>query len=129
MAKSIAKLPLDDRPYEKLELLGASNLTNSELLAIVIKTGTSKYNCVEIAQNILTVPSNKENEDDLEHLVNLSIEEQKEVLLKVLAYLKDPSYSIQQFLKTAAEEEGEYEDLGECEQCGDFVYKYTLICE
>ena len=77
MAKSIAKLPLDDRPYEKLELLGASNLTNSELLAIVIKTGTSKYNCVEIAQNILTVPSNKENEDDLEHLVNLSIEQLK----------------------------------------------------
>lgn len=75
MAKSIARLPLDDRPYEKLELLGASNLTNSELLAIVIKTGTTKYNCVEIAQNILTLPSNKENEEDLEHLVNLSMQQ------------------------------------------------------
>ena len=61
--------------------------------------------------------------------VDLSIEEQKEVLLKVLAYLKNPSYSIQEFLISAAEEEGEYEDLGECEQCGDYVYKYTLICE
>lgn len=75
MAKSIANLPLDDRPYEKLELLGASNLTNSELLAIVIKTGTSNYNCVEIAQNILSIPSNKENQDDLEHLVNLSTQQ------------------------------------------------------
>lgn len=62
-------------------------------------------------------------------LVDLSIEEQKEVLLKALKHLKNPSYSIQEFLISAAEEEGEFEDLGKCEQCGDYVYKYTLICE
>ena len=59
-------------------------------------------------------------------LVDLSIEEQKEVLLKVLAYLKNPSYSIQEFLISAAEEEGEFEDLGVCEECGDWITKYTL---
>ena len=66
---------------------------------------------------------------DNKPLVDLSIEEQKEVLLKVLAYLKNPSYSIQEFLISAAKEEGEFEDLGKCEQCGDYVYKYTLICK
>ena len=63
---------------------------------------------------------------DNKALVDLSIEEQKEVLLKILAYLKDPSYSIQEFLISAAEEEGEFEDLGKCEQCGDYVYNYTI---
>ena len=59
-------------------------------------------------------------------LIDLSIEEQKEVLLKVLKHLKNPSYSIQEFLISAAEEEGEFEDLGKCEQCGDYVYNYTI---
>lgn len=77
MAKNIKYLPPDDRPYEKLEIIGESNLTNSELLAIIIKNGTKKYNCLEIAQNILN--SNHENLDitDLEFLSNLSIEELK----------------------------------------------------
>ena len=61
--------------------------------------------------------------------VDLSIEEQKEVLLKVLKHLKNPSYSIQEFLISATEEEGEYEDLGMCEQCGDYIYNYKLICK
>ncbi|MDD3304257.1 MAG: DNA repair protein RadC [Clostridia bacterium] len=77
MAKSIIELPYDDRPYEKLELVGANHLTNSELLAIVIKTGTSRYNCVEIAQNILTVSSDTESQNDLEYFMNLSMEELK----------------------------------------------------
>ena len=59
-------------------------------------------------------------------LVDLSIEEQKEVLLKVLKHLKNPSYSIQEFLISAAEEEGEFEDLGKCEQCGDYIYNYKI---
>ena len=63
---------------------------------------------------------------DNKPLVDLSIEEQKEVLLKVLKHLKNPSYSIQEFLISAAEEEGEFEDLGKCEQCGDYVYNYTI---
>ena len=63
---------------------------------------------------------------DNKPLVDLSIEEQKEVLLKVLKHLKNPSYSIQEFLISAAKEEGEFEDLGKCEQCGDYVYNYTI---
>lgn len=77
MAKNIKLLPLDDRPYEKLELIGENNLTNSELLAIIIKTGTKKYNCLEIAQNILNTKDNISKISDLEYLTNLSLEELK----------------------------------------------------
>ena len=66
---------------------------------------------------------------DNKALVDLSIEEQKGALLKVLNSLKNPTYSIQQILINAAEEEGEYEDLGVCEQCGDSIYNYKLICK
>lgn len=77
MAKNIKYLPPDDRPYERLELMGESNLTNSELLAIIIKNGTRKYNCLEIAQNILKLNVNNSNISDLEFLSNLSLEELK----------------------------------------------------
>lgn len=75
MGKCITSLPIDDRPYEKLELLGAQNLSNSELLAIIIKTGKKNLNCVEIAQNILTSASKKEYTNELEYISNLSISE------------------------------------------------------
>ena len=57
--------------------MGESNLTNSELLAIIIKNGTRKYNCLEIAQNILKLNVNNSNMSDLEFLSNLSLEELK----------------------------------------------------
>lgn len=77
MAKNINKLPLNDRPYEKLELLGPSNLTNSELLAIIIKNGTKEMNCLEIAQSILNSDDRFANMSDLDYLTSLSFEELK----------------------------------------------------
>lgn len=72
MAKNIACLPEKDRPYEKLELLGSENLTNSELLAIIIKNGTKEKNCLELAREILN-----SNEslflEDFEYLSTLSL--------------------------------------------------------
>lgn len=76
MAKNITEMPLNDRPYEKLELYGESNLSNSELLAIIIKTGTIKLNCLQIARNILSVNNNTDL-TDLEYLSNLTLEELK----------------------------------------------------
>lgn len=77
MAKIVDNLPLNDRPYEKLELVGPSNLTNSELLAIIIKTGTKKYSCLEIARNILK-ESKKLEMTDIEYLSKLSMQELKQ---------------------------------------------------
>ncbi len=73
----IQDLPSDDRPYEKLELRGPSYLTNSELLAIILKTGTKRLNCLQIAQNILKANQTKESLSELENLTQLSLEELK----------------------------------------------------
>lgn len=73
MSITIKELPELERPYEKLELYGEKALSNAELLAIIIKTGTKKESSVQIAQKLLKL--NTTEEDDLEHLHNLSIEE------------------------------------------------------
>lgn len=47
------ELPTTERPYEKLEQYGEKTLTNAELLAIIIKTGTKEETAVTLAQKIL----------------------------------------------------------------------------
>jgi len=49
----IKSIPYQDRPYEKLEMCGASRLTDAELLAIIIKSGNKDLNCVDVARIIL----------------------------------------------------------------------------
>lgn len=44
------ELPISERPYEKLEMYGSNSLSNAELLAIIIKTGTREESSVTIAQ-------------------------------------------------------------------------------
>lgn len=74
----IKELPNSERPYEKLEMYGEKTLSNSELLAIIIKTGTKEETSVELAQRILSINNNKENEN-LRFLQNISIEELKKI--------------------------------------------------
>lgn len=73
MVKILTNLPANDRPYEKLELQGPENLTNSELLAIVIKTGTKDKSCLDISRDILNSNKSAEHVTDLEYLSNMSI--------------------------------------------------------
>lgn len=70
----IKELPISERPYEKLEIYGAEKLSNAELLAIIIKTGTREKTVVTIAQEILNLQSDKEN-SNLRFLQDLSIED------------------------------------------------------
>ena len=49
----IKELPEEDRPYEKLQKYGANRLTDAELLAIILKSGTKNISSVKLAQNIL----------------------------------------------------------------------------
>ena len=46
-------MKLVDRPREKLIKLGHDSLTDKELLAIIISTGTDKKNAIELAGEIL----------------------------------------------------------------------------
>lgn len=50
---SVKELPLSERPYEKFEKYGALFLTDAELLAIIIRTGTSELRASEVAANVL----------------------------------------------------------------------------
>ncbi|MGE5620181.1 MAG: RadC family protein [Sphingomonadaceae bacterium] len=43
----------EDRPRERLATLGAASLSNHELLAILIGSGTSKLNVLQVAQTLL----------------------------------------------------------------------------
>ncbi len=70
----IKDLPLSERPYEKLELYGAESLSNAELLAIIIKTGTKEESAVSIAQEILRLGENRD-EENLRFLQEISLEE------------------------------------------------------
>ncbi len=74
MKLKMKELPISERPYEKLELYGPEMLSNSELLAIIIKSGTKEENSVLVAQKILNL-NNSTNKEDLKFLCDTSIEE------------------------------------------------------
>src|SRR5882724_11966524 len=60
----------DDRPREKLLLTGAENLSNSELLAILINHGTPEKSAVELAKDVLRL-----GKDNIVELGKLTIKE------------------------------------------------------
>jgi len=47
------ELPDEEKPRERLKLYGSSNLSNEELLMIILKSGTKKYSIKELAFNLL----------------------------------------------------------------------------
>ncbi len=49
----IKELCLEDRPREKMLRSGAPSLSNSELLAILLRTGTKEHNVLEISSSLL----------------------------------------------------------------------------
>ena len=49
----IQDLGLEDRPRERLIGKGPCSLSNSELLAVILRTGTGKENAVDVARNLL----------------------------------------------------------------------------
>jgi len=53
MALTIHELPPEERPREKLTLRGASALSDSELIAILLRTGVQGANAIEVARQLL----------------------------------------------------------------------------
>ena len=60
-------LPESERPYEKFMLHGERSLSDAELLAIILKSGTKTSNSLDIAREIL-----KGNHNNLLNLYDLS---------------------------------------------------------
>ncbi len=71
---SIKNWAEDDRPREKLITKGASALSNSELIAILINNGSKDKSAVDLAKEIL-----KLGHDNLVELGKLSLKELKQV--------------------------------------------------
>ena len=59
MTIKIKQLPESEIPYEKLEIYGEKMLSNAELLAIIIKSGTKENTSVELANKVLSLLDNK----------------------------------------------------------------------
>jgi len=67
---SIKQWAKDDRPREKLLLNGSENLSNSELLAILIHNGSREKTAVDLAKEILKI-----GKDNLNELGKISVKE------------------------------------------------------
>ncbi|MBS1761134.1 MAG: DNA repair protein RadC [Bacteroidetes bacterium] len=67
---SIKNWSKDDRPREKLLLKGAESLSNSELLAILIRNGTRQKSAVDLAKEVLKI-----GKDNLVELGRVSIKD------------------------------------------------------
>ena len=71
-------MPEFERPYEKLELYGESTLSNPELLAIILESGTKEETSIQLAYKVLSIGKNSE-ESELRHLQSVSLEELKKI--------------------------------------------------
>lgn len=71
---SIKNWATDDRPREKLLVKGASALSNSELIAILLNNGSKNKSAVELAKDIL-----KLGQDNLNELGKLTFKDLKKI--------------------------------------------------
>jgi len=55
---TVKELPLDDRPREKLLMRGAQNLTDAELIAILLRTGKKGTSVLEISRELIKSEGN-----------------------------------------------------------------------
>lgn len=62
---------------------------------------------------------------DGKETIDMSKEELKEVICKLLDKESDLGV-LQDIWRDLVTSQGEFEDLGHCEECGDYITKYTL---
>lgn len=55
--QSIKEIPLTERPYEKCRQSGPEVLSDAELLAVILRSGTRDANCVDLARKVLALPA------------------------------------------------------------------------
>ncbi len=55
----IKKMPESERPQEKMLFAGAGGLSNSELLALIIRTGTGDKSAVRLADEVISYTNEK----------------------------------------------------------------------
>lgn len=73
MYYKVKELPASERPRERLMLVGAKNLSDKELLAILLKTGTKEKDVNTLATEVLT------KYDSLQKLENATLQSLLEI--------------------------------------------------
>ena len=68
------QLPNEDKPRERLILYGSENLSNEELLMILLRSGTKKYSIKELAIRLLEVSGGISNFRNMTYQKLMSIE-------------------------------------------------------
>lgn len=53
--KKMKDFPAQERPYERCLAMGPEHLTDAELLAVIIRTGSREETSLELAQKILAL--------------------------------------------------------------------------
>ena len=90
---TIKELPDSEKPYEKFLAYGPDSLSDAELLAVIIKSGTNGLKSVEVAQNFLNQKNrNLMNLYDVtyEEMLNMKgIGKVKAIQLKCIAELSN----------------------------------------
>ena len=71
---TVKEMTLEERPREKMLVNGEKSLSNSELLAILIRTGTKHKNAIELANYIIS-----KDTQGLRYLQEMTIEELCEI--------------------------------------------------
>ena len=69
--------PASERPYEKAQSMGVSALSDGELIAVILRTGTSRYTALELSRKILSL--DEENHPGLLILRHATMEELTQV--------------------------------------------------
>lgn len=78
MSLKLQDLPISERPYERLELYGEESLSNSELLAIILGSGTKKETSVNLAQKVLCL-NNELSGNEFRFINDISLQELKKI--------------------------------------------------
>lgn len=71
---SIKAMAKEERPREKLLKLGANSLSNEELLAIMIRTGTKEISAIELARKIINM-----DKTGISYLTNVTLQELQKI--------------------------------------------------
>lgn len=62
---------------------------------------------------------------DGKETIDMNVEDFKSVIHKLIGNENDLG-TLQHIWIVLMEQQGKYEDLGQCEECGDYITKYTL---
>lgn len=54
---TVKELPVSERPYEKCEKYGPQSLSDAELLAVILRTGSKNLRAIDLAINVLNYSS------------------------------------------------------------------------